>query len=148
MKRLHPSVGNLRVFVWLLVILIIATPSWSQAHSGGSMGSKSAPRESFSSPEDEKRKAIIVQKIENEKFSAELSNAVMNMTREMQFQRASGSSERDFATLLILHNQGFIELAEAELQYGKDSTLRMTIEKMIIEKKKELELLRDWVKTH
>ena len=151
MKRPYPAAESFHVFIfgiWLSVLLIITTPSWSYAHGGGGMGSKSDTRESFSSPEDERRKAMIMEKLDNEKFSAEMSNTVMNMTREMQFQRASGSSERDFATLLILHNQGFIDLAEAELKYGKDSTLKVTTEKMISEKKKEIEVLKNWVKAH
>lgn len=132
-----------------LGFIILAIPSHSLAHGGGGgMDSEPDHAESLSSSELEKRKALIVHQQDNEKFSAELSNIVMNMTREMQFQRASGSSERDFAALSIRHNQGFIELAEAELKYGKSPELRLATEKMIAEKKKEIEVLKNWMKSN
>ncbi len=61
---------------------------------------------------------------------------------------ASGNADKDFATMMIPHHQGAIDMAKIELQYGKDAKLRAMAEKMIKDQEKEIADLKAWQKAH
>jgi uncharacterized protein (DUF305 family) len=54
----------------------------------------------------------------------------------------SGDVDRDFANLMIPHHQGAIDMAKAELLYGKNATLRRIAQKIIIDQQQEIAALR------
>lgn len=57
---------------------------------------------------------------------------------------ASGDADKDFASMMIPHHQGAIDMAKIELQYGKDPKLRSMAEKMIKDQEKEIADLKAW----
>ena len=54
----------------------------------------------------------------------------------------SGDPDRDFAAMMIAHHQGAIEMAKAELQFGRNRVLRRLAQGIIVEQQQEIALMR------
>jgi Cu/Ag efflux protein CusF len=67
---------------------------------------------------------------------------VMNSrTRDMKL---AGDPDRDFAAMLLAHHEDLIFLARTELEYGGDRQMRQTAQKILDEKQKEIEEIKQW----
>ena len=70
------------------------------------------------------------------------------MARSMERMHAdmaiapSGDPDRGFAAMMIPHHQGAIEMAKAQLLYGRDPTLRRLAQGIIVEQMQEIEVMR------
>jgi uncharacterized protein (DUF305 family) len=54
----------------------------------------------------------------------------------------SGDVDRDFATMMIPHHQGAIDMAVAELQYGKNPQLKRIAQEIIVDQQQEIAAMR------
>jgi uncharacterized protein (DUF305 family) len=50
--------------------------------------------------------------------------------------------DRDFATMMIPHHQGAVDMAIVELRFGHDERLRRLAEGIIVEQRQEIEVMR------
>jgi uncharacterized protein (DUF305 family) len=57
----------------------------------------------------------------------------------------TGNVDRDFATMMIPHHQGAIDMAKAELSYGKDPEMRALARSIIAAQKVEIAQMRQWL---
>ena len=66
------------------------------------------------------------------------------MTRMHQAMAAPGTGDpdRDFAAMMIPHHQGAIEMAEAQLRFGRDERLRRLAQGIIVEQTQEIAVMR------
>lgn len=55
----------------------------------------------------------------------------------------SGDADRDFATMMIPHHQGAIDMAVAELKFGRDPRLRRIAQEIIVDQQQEIVVMRD-----
>jgi uncharacterized protein (DUF305 family) len=69
--------------------------------------------------------------------------AHQKMMGAMQAQ-PTGNSDRDFATMMIPHHQGAIDMARVQLQHGKDPELLRLAQKIIDDQEREIAQLRAW----
>ena len=53
----------------------------------------------------------------------------------------SGDTDRDFVATMVPHHQGAIDMAVAELRYGRDQTLRRMAQEIIVEQKQEIDAM-------
>lgn len=74
---------------------------------------------------------------------AAYEEAMGKMMQDMKMPM-SGDADKDFAMMMMHHHQGAIDMAEVELKYGKDETLRAMAGKIIEAQKKEIQELKDW----
>lgn len=58
----------------------------------------------------------------------------------------TGSVDRDFATMMIPHHQGAVDMAQGELSYGKDPAMRKLARQIIAAQKTEIALMQRWLK--
>lgn len=56
--------------------------------------------------------------------------------------KESGDVDRDFTSLMIPHHQGGIDMARAELQYGKNEQLRRIAQEIIVAQQQEIVAMR------
>lgn len=56
----------------------------------------------------------------------------------------TGDADKDFASMMIPHHQGAIDMAKVQLQHGKDPKLRAMAEKLIKDQEKEIAELKAW----
>jgi uncharacterized protein (DUF305 family) len=73
-------------------------------------------------------------------FASVMQAAMARMDRDMMAP-ASGDVDRDFATMMIPHHQGAVEMAEAELRFGRDPVLRRLAQGIIVEQRQEIAVM-------
>ena len=54
----------------------------------------------------------------------------------------TGEPDRDFAAMMIPHHQGAIDMAAAELRFGKDERLRRLAQGIIVEQRQEIAVMQ------
>ena len=74
-------------------------------------------------------------------FDALMAQAMERMHKDMAIA-PSGDPDRDFAAMMIPHHQGAIDMAKAELQFGKNSVLRRLAQGIIVEQLQEIEVMQ------
>src|SRR5215831_6730879 len=74
-------------------------------------------------------------------FDEMMHEAMTRMDTEMSVP-SSGNPDRDFAAMMIPHHQGAIDMAKAEMQFGRDPVLRRLAQGIIVEQQQEIELMQ------
>jgi hypothetical protein len=74
-------------------------------------------------------------------FLAENQAAMSKMMVGMN-ARPSGDVDRDFIAAMIPHHQGAIDMAKAELRYGRNEQLRRISQEIIVEQQQEIAAMR------
>lgn len=74
-------------------------------------------------------------------FLAE-NNAAMDRMMAGMEAKPTGDIDRDFTAMMIPHHQGAIEMAQAELRYGKNEQLRRIAQEIIVEQQQEIAAMR------
>ncbi len=74
-------------------------------------------------------------------FATAMAGAMQRMHQAMAVPSA-GDPDRDFAAMMIPHHQGAIDMAEAELRFGKDERLRRLAQGIIIEQRQEIAVMQ------
>jgi len=74
-------------------------------------------------------------------FDAIMTVALQRMHTGMTIQ-SSGNPDRDFAALMIPHHQGAIDMAKAEIQYGRNEQLRRIAQEIIVDQQQEIAAMR------
>jgi hypothetical protein len=62
----------------------------------------------------------------------------MHLAMDVPF---SGDADGDFARMMIPHHQGAIDMALAELRYGKDKRLRRLAQEIIVDQQQEITVM-------
>ncbi|MBZ9649933.1 DUF305 domain-containing protein [Sphingobium sp. 3R8] len=75
-------------------------------------------------------------------FASQMAASMERMHHAMMIA-PTGDPDRDFAAMMIPHHQGAIEMAEAELRYGKDERLRRLAQGIIVEQRQEIAVMQD-----
>ena len=75
-------------------------------------------------------------------FALQMMQAMDRMDSGMRAAKPTEDPDRDFATMMIPHHQGAIDMAKAELIYGHDPVLRRLAEGIIVEQQQEIELMQ------
>jgi len=74
-------------------------------------------------------------------FLAENSKAMDKMMADMDVKQ-TGDVDVDFAAMMVPHHQGAIDMALAELRYGKNEQLRRIAQEIIVEQQQEINAMR------
>ncbi len=74
-----------------------------------------------------------------------MHGSMMGMMKNMQGMKMSGDTDRDFATMMKMHHQGAIEMAEMELKNGKDPKMKAMAKEIIAAQQKEIREFDRWL---
>ena len=76
-----------------------------------------------------------------ESIASLIAQAMERMHRDMSIV-PSGDPDRDFAAMMIPHHEGAVDMAKAELQFGKNPVLLRLAQGIIVEQLQEIELMQ------
>jgi uncharacterized protein (DUF305 family) len=76
-----------------------------------------------------------------ERFHAVCDEAMEVMMKAMDAP-GTGDVDVDFSQMMIPHHQGAIDMAVAELRYGKNEQLRRVAQEIIVEQRQEIDAMR------
>ncbi len=74
-------------------------------------------------------------------FLAENNAAMVKMMTAMDI-KPSGDVDADFVAMMIPHHQGAIDMARAELRYGRNEQLRRIAQEIIVTQQQEIAAMR------
>jgi uncharacterized protein (DUF305 family) len=69
-------------------------------------------------------------------------NAAMERMMAGMMVAPSGNVDADFVTMMLPHHQGAIEMAVAELRYGKNEQLKRIAQEIIVDQQQEIAAMR------
>lgn len=126
----HPISGFARTFAarGLLVVALaisgLAVPMAAQAQAGGHahMNTGEPPKDMHAS--------------------------MMTMQQQMNSVKASGDTDYDFAVMMRIHHQGAVDMAQMELDKGKDPQLQAMAKEIIAAQKKEIAQFDQWIEQY
>jgi uncharacterized protein (DUF305 family) len=75
----------------------------------------------------------------------DFKQAHMDMMKDMPMQ-FTGDADKDFATSMMKHHAGGIEMAKIQLKHGKDPEMRKMAEKLIKEQGNDNKEFATWLK--
>jgi len=71
-----------------------------------------------------------------------MDDSMAVMDQGMKDAPMTGDPDHDFAVMMIPHHQGAIDMAKAELLYGKDPVLRRLAQEIIVTQDQEITVMR------
>jgi uncharacterized protein (DUF305 family) len=77
-----------------------------------------------------------------------LMESMERMEAAMKSIRQSSSSDVDFVRLMLPHHQAALDMAKAQLLYGKDAQMRRLAQEIVTDQQSEIELMQLWLKKH
>jgi uncharacterized protein (DUF305 family) len=75
-------------------------------------------------------------------FQQLMNDAMAVMDQGMESAPMTGDPDHDFAAMMIPHHQGAVDMAKAELLYGKDPVLQRLAQEIIVTQEQEIEVMR------
>jgi uncharacterized protein (DUF305 family) len=78
-------------------------------------------------------------------FMQEMSGSMERMDSLMAKAPMNGNVDHDFASMMIPHHQGAIDMAKAELIYGKDPVMRRLAQEILVDQRSEIDAMRLWL---
>jgi uncharacterized protein (DUF305 family) len=78
-------------------------------------------------------------------FMKTMNADMKHMDRDMAAAPMNGNFDHDFAAMMLPHHRGAIEMAEAELRYGKDPVMRRLAQEIIVDQQSEVDAMQLWL---
>jgi len=75
----------------------------------------------------------------------DMRSSMMGMMKDMDSVKMTGDTDRDFATMMKIHHQGAIDMAQMELKSGKDAKMRAMAKRIIEAQQKEIKEFDQWL---
>ena len=79
------------------------------------------------------------------KFMQAMNASMELMDRDMAAAPMNGNVDHDFATMMLPHHRGAIQMAEAELSYGKDPVMRRLAQEIVVDQQSEIDAMQLWL---
>ena len=79
------------------------------------------------------------------RFMQEMNGSMERMDRRMSTAPMNGDVDHDFASMMIPHHQGAIDMAKAELIHGKDPVMRRLAQEILVDQQSEIDAMQLWL---
>jgi len=75
----------------------------------------------------------------------DMRGSMTGMMKNIDSMKMTGDMDRDFATMMKIHHQGAIDMAQTELKSGKDAKMRAMAKRIIEAQQKEIKEFDQWL---
>jgi uncharacterized protein (DUF305 family) len=75
----------------------------------------------------------------------EMEQAMEKMHTKIACIKPTGDNDADFVRFMLPHHQAALDMAKAELKYGKDPQMRRLAQEIITDQQSEIELMQLWL---
>ena len=82
------------------------------------------------------------------KTSMSMHSSMDEMHKKMKGMSMTGNQDMDFAMMMVSHHQGAIDMAQAQIDHGKEKQMISAARKIIAAQKKEIAVFEAWMKKH
>ncbi len=82
----------------------------------------------------------------NADASMKMRKSMEDMQKKMAAMPATGNPDINFAMMMVAHHQGAIDMAQAEIDTGRDPAMIKAAKKIISAQKKEITQFEVWLK--
>lgn len=93
---------------------------------------------------DNSDEGIIVQDHDKNEFMT----IMHQLNAEMDAMEMTGDADHDFASMMVMHHQGAINMANKELDKGNDATIKAMAEQIVTKQTAEIAELTAWLANH
>lgn len=76
------------------------------------------------------------------------AEGMAKMHESMMAVHDTGITDRDFVLNMIPHHQGAIDMANTEVQFGKDPGLRRLAQSIVVDQHREIAQMQAWLTAH
>lgn len=76
------------------------------------------------------------------------ARGMSQMNRSMMAVHDTGNTDRDFVLNMLPHHQGAVDMAQTELRYGHDPSLRRLATGIIAAQRREIAEMNAWLLAH
>ena len=80
----------------------------------------------------------------DKQFIDAMRDLMIGMHRNMP----TGDTDQDFVKMMVPHHQSAVEMAQTELQYGKDPDLKAMAQAIVTDQNKEIAMMKAWQDKH
>ena len=80
--------------------------------------------------------------------SMKMHKSMDDMQKKTAAMKMTGNHDIDFAMMMVAHHQGAIDMAQAEIEAGKDPAMIKIAKSIITAQKKEIAQFEAWLKKH
>jgi uncharacterized protein (DUF305 family) len=115
----------------LAVALAIATGSLAAAHDASHHSASTSSATPAPSPQSNEEAAYLAE-----------NDAAMNKMMTDMSIKPSGDIDADFVAMMVPHHQGAVDMAQAELRYGRNEQLRRIAQEIIVDQMQEISAMR------
>ena len=74
-----------------------------------------------------------------------MHKSMMKGMKDMEAMKSSGNVDHDFAMMMKKHHESALDMAQVELQHGKDAKMRSMAKNIIASQKKEIKEFDQWL---
>jgi uncharacterized protein (DUF305 family) len=74
--------------------------------------------------------------------------AMRDMMMGMHKSMPTGDTDVDFVRMMLPHHQAAVDMAKAELQYGKDADLKVLATDIVAAQDREIAMMKAWLEKH
>lgn len=78
-------------------------------------------------------------------YHKEVMSSMEKMSKGADIQVVTGDADYDFATLMVYHHQGAMEMAHSLIEHGKSAKMKQMAQMMIEDQRMEIEQLQSWI---
>jgi uncharacterized protein (DUF305 family) len=78
-------------------------------------------------------------------FMQAMHAGMKTMDRDMAAVSMNGNVDHEFAAMMIPHHQGAIDMAKAELLYGRNPVMRRLAQEILVDQQSEIDAMRLWL---
>jgi uncharacterized protein (DUF305 family) len=78
-------------------------------------------------------------------FMQVMGTSMTKMDKRMGAAPMTGDLDHDFVTMMLPHHQWAIDMAKAELVYGKDPVMRRPGKDIIVDQESEIDAMNLWL---